>query len=178
MEGWSPSISGLVAFEQDMRAMRPYLDKVLESMLLEGPDVLEEGRDYEPIDLLLDALEEWVKQRARDLWKDASALGFQRFYDDFKRKAQEARQQAEEKAKQYTPATVKEGWEMPAPPEKVCSRCNGKPVAQAYLDVDVWYFFWDCEGDCQLHEEPIDTWPFVEDKAWPQDLKKLGFQIV
>jgi len=71
--GATASGLGLMGFDQDMRAIRPYLRKVLEGMLLEGIGDMEEGWDYDSPDKLLDVLEEWVRQRTAERWQGANS---------------------------------------------------------------------------------------------------------
>lgn len=62
---------GAVMFEQDMRALRPYIRKVLEGMILDGNPVYE-GFDYNEPQKLLDAIVRWVDKRKAEGWQNAS----------------------------------------------------------------------------------------------------------
>jgi len=78
-------------------------------------------------------------------------------------------------------ATIRDGWKMPDPPEKMCpcgQRCS---VPEAFLDGDEWYFFWECPQGCGEFPESMDLWvgiwPFVEDYATPADMEAAGFTV-
>lgn len=82
---------GAIQFEQDMRAVRPWMIKVIQGMLWEGLEGFEEGWDYENPDLLLTALEEWVRMREAEGWQNAREDSFRWFY--MKRKTEGLRRQ-------------------------------------------------------------------------------------
>jgi hypothetical protein len=70
---------GAIMFEQDMRALRPYIRKVLEGMVLEGNASLEEGVDYDNPEKLLTAIEQWIVKRKLEGWQNASEYSLNNF---------------------------------------------------------------------------------------------------
>lgn len=77
---------GAVMFEVDMRAVRPYLSKVIDGIILEGNLDLEEGWDYENPDKLLQALKEWVEIRKAENWTNPREYSFRTYWETFKEK--------------------------------------------------------------------------------------------
>jgi hypothetical protein len=79
---WSPSatIKGFIEYSEDMRGVTPMLQRILMGMVHEDlvtknreeKDNFLEGRDYHSPTRSLDALEEWVKIRAKAGWKGVS----------------------------------------------------------------------------------------------------------
>ena len=69
---------GAVMYEQDMRALRPYVRKIINGMVLEGNPYFEEGFDYDNPDKLLDKVEKWTEKRKLDGWQNADeySLGY------------------------------------------------------------------------------------------------------
>lgn len=70
---------GAIMFEQDMRALRPYIRKAIEGMVLQGSICLEEGEDYENPDKMLCAIEAWIEKRKKEGWENASQYSFEYF---------------------------------------------------------------------------------------------------
>jgi hypothetical protein len=67
-------------FEEDMRSIRLYLDMVLNGMLLEGVVGYERGEDFEDVDQLLGMLEEWVREREHQDWKEGDSTSFLNYW--------------------------------------------------------------------------------------------------
>ena len=79
---------GAIMYEQDMRALRPYLIKILEGIVLQGNLHLVEGEDYWNPKYLLNIIELWIEQRNKDGWQNASEYSIDSFVrrrDDNKR---------------------------------------------------------------------------------------------
>ena len=70
---------GAVMYEQDMRALRPYIRKIINGMVLEGNPYFEEGFDYDNPDKLLDKVEKWTEKRKLDGWQNASEYSLEYF---------------------------------------------------------------------------------------------------
>jgi PAS domain-containing protein len=70
---------GAVMFEQDMRALRPYIRKVFEGMILEGNPNFEEGLDYDNPYHLIVGIEKWIQKRKDDGWQNASQYSLEYF---------------------------------------------------------------------------------------------------
>lgn len=75
---------GAIMFEQDMRALRPYLRKAIEGMVLQGNAYLTEGLDFENPDDMLSAIEAWIDKRKTEGWQDASQYSFEFFLKEFR----------------------------------------------------------------------------------------------
>lgn len=71
---------GAIMFEQDMRALRPYIRKIIEGMVLQGSDYLTEGEDFENPDELLSVVEAWINKRKAEAWADASQYSIEYFF--------------------------------------------------------------------------------------------------
>jgi hypothetical protein len=69
---------GAVMFEQDMRALRPYVRKVIEGMVLEGNPIYEDI-DYNKPQKLLDAIVRWIDKRKTEGWQNASQYSLEHF---------------------------------------------------------------------------------------------------
>jgi hypothetical protein len=63
---------GAVMFEQDMRALRPYVRKAIEGLVMRGNSYLEEGLDFYNPDQTLDLIEAWIERRKKEGWQNAS----------------------------------------------------------------------------------------------------------
>ena len=77
---------GAVQYEQDARAFRPVIKGVLFSMVMEhhaaDPDSdFELEWDFDDPDRLLDAMEQWVRDRKVVNWKNAAEWSFERYMD-------------------------------------------------------------------------------------------------
>ena len=70
---------GAIMYEQDMRALRPYIKKAIEGMVLQGNTWLKEGDDFENPDEMLSIIEAWIEKRKHENWQDASAYSFEYF---------------------------------------------------------------------------------------------------
>lgn len=66
-------------------------------------------------------------------------------------------------------ATVKEGWTPPPAPYE-----NLKMTAH---DVDGEWYLHYCDPISGCLEDPVFEWPFVEEMAFADDLKRIGFEI-
>jgi hypothetical protein len=75
---------GAIMFEQDARALRPYVRKITEGMILENNPHFEEGMDYESPDKLLTLVEHWIDMRKREGWNNASEYSLSRFANNQK----------------------------------------------------------------------------------------------
>jgi hypothetical protein len=70
---------GAIMFEQDMRALRPAIRKVIEGMIYENNPCYEEGVDYDNPEKLLTAIEQWAKAREADGWQNSDASSLEYF---------------------------------------------------------------------------------------------------
>lgn len=75
---------GAIMFEEDMRAIRPYLRKLLEGMVLDGEKNLEKGIDYEDPDKLLNYLESWIEWRKQSNWEDGNRYSLEHYIKKIK----------------------------------------------------------------------------------------------
>ena len=73
---------GAVMYEQDMRALRPYVRKIINGMVLEGNPYFEEGFDYDDPDKMLDKVEKWTEKRKLDGWQNAAEYSLEYFEKD------------------------------------------------------------------------------------------------
>ncbi len=78
--GRTAALYGLVGFDRDMRAFRPFFRKVLQGILMENIEGLEEGWDYHDPDRILDTLETWVEQRKAEGWQNADEYSVWRLW--------------------------------------------------------------------------------------------------
>ena len=87
------------------------------------------------------------------------------------------------------PATVKEGWKLPDPPE--CPDCGHKAQAAVHNTGDGWVWGWDCpNNECGSGPDPfcwcdgdpgvgeMYEWPFNEDWAQGTDWEAVGVDVV
>jgi len=68
---------GAIMFEQDMRALRPFLRKAIEGMVLQGNEWMVEGEDFENPDELLSKIEAWIEKRKSEGWQNASSYSLE-----------------------------------------------------------------------------------------------------
>jgi len=85
----SQSVLGLMNYEQDMRAIVPAIKAVLHGMRSEHYRETAgwmPGADYDDPDIMLDAMETWVKDRKAQNWEDANAYSFLRYSESAREK--------------------------------------------------------------------------------------------
>lgn len=75
------SAKGFVDFQNDMHAVLPAADRVLEGMIVERYPDFEPGWDYYDPDIILNELEKWLKMRKDQKWENATSYSFDPFWD-------------------------------------------------------------------------------------------------
>jgi len=80
----SASIDGFVGYATDMKAISGSLQQTLQGIAAWGIDGLDVGYDYEDPDLLMDALEDWLKKRQAEGWESASGHSFAPFREQYR----------------------------------------------------------------------------------------------
>lgn len=66
-------------FEQDMRALRPYVKKVFVGLVLKDFNNCVEGDDYENPERLIDLIEKWIEMRKNNGWQNAYEYSLEDF---------------------------------------------------------------------------------------------------
>lgn len=65
----STTIAGIAGYVEDMRELDPWIARLITGISLDGHPELEKGVDYDDPDLIIAAIQEWIKIRKQEQWQ-------------------------------------------------------------------------------------------------------------